>query len=132
MWRRWLIGCVIGVAALPLLHRGPKPPPSDAGVCWIERAPAGFVPLDNVDNLQTCGARLEVVYLRQGRPVRGAYGGIHVSVDASAIEAQASNGPPANLIGAVPRRVLDAEIRRLLAANGESISPPAPAARPRP
>lgn len=119
MWRRLLICCAIGLAAVLLLHRGPKAPPSDIGVCWIERGQAGFVPLDHVDNLETCGARLEVVYLRQGRPVRGAYGGIYVFVDASAITAAAPNGPPARLIEPAMRPVLDADIRRLREANGE-------------
>jgi hypothetical protein len=132
MWRRWLVFGAIGLAGLLLLHKGPKAPPSDAGVCWVERAPAGFVPLDHVDNLETCGARLEVVYLRQGRPVRGAYGGINVSVDASAIVATAPGGPPVRLIEPAPRREIDADIRRLLAANGEATSPPAPGAPPRP
>jgi hypothetical protein len=132
MWRLLLGACVIGLTGLLLLHKGPKPPPSDAGVCWVERGPANFAPLDHVDNLETCGARLEVVYLRQGRPVRGAYGGINVSVDASAIVAAAPNGPPVRLIEPAPRREIDADIRRLLAANGEATSPPAPAGRPPP
>jgi hypothetical protein len=51
--------------------------------------------------------------------VRGAYGGVNVFVDASAIVAAAPNGPPAPLIGPAPRRVVDADIRRLLEANGE-------------
>jgi len=119
MWRRLLIGCVIGLAGLLLLHKGPKAPPSDAGVCWVEQGHAGFVPLDRVDNLETCGARLEVVYLRQGRPVRGAYGGINVFVDASAIVAAAPGGPSARLIEPAMRPVLDADIRRLREANGE-------------
>jgi hypothetical protein len=135
MWWRVMAGCAIGLAGLLLLlHRGPKPPPSDAGVCWVERVPTGFVPLDHVDNLETCGARLEVVYLRQGRPVRGAYGGINVSVDASAIIAMAPNGPAASLIGPIPRRELDAGIRRLMEANGErtatSAAPPSGRAEP--
>jgi hypothetical protein len=132
MWEGALVGCAVGLAGLLFLHQSPKPPPSDAGVCWVERPPAGFVPLDNVDNLETCGARLEVVYLRRGRPVRGAYGGMNVSVDASAIMAAAPNGPPARLIEPAPRREIDADIRRLLAANGETTSPPAPGARPPP
>jgi hypothetical protein len=131
MWPRLLVCCAIGLAGLLLLYRGPKPPPSDAGVCWIDQGRAGFVPLDRVDNLETCGARLEVVYLRQGRPVRGAYGGINVFVDASSIVAAAPNGPRARLIDPAPRRVVDADIRRLLGANGEraagdAVSPPAP------
>jgi hypothetical protein len=59
MWRRVLIGCAIGLAGLALLHRSPRPPPSDVGVCWVERTPSGFVALDHVDNLETCGAPIE-------------------------------------------------------------------------
>ena len=54
MWRPVLVCCVIGLAGLALLHRGAKPPPSDAGVCWVEKGASGFVPLDHVDNLETC------------------------------------------------------------------------------
>jgi hypothetical protein len=89
-------------------------------VCWIEPAAGRFQPLDRVDNLETCGARLEVVRLRRGRPVVGAYGGVYVLVDADAIDAQAPDGPRTRLFDPSTRRALDADIDRLRRANGEA------------
>ena len=96
--------------------------PDDAGICWI--APTGsatFLPLDQgIENLETCGARLEVVFLLRRRPVVGAYRGYYVFVDASGIAAAAPNGPRAPLFEPATRKPLDAQIRRLMAARAEA------------
>lgn len=93
----------------------PPPPPSP---CLIPYAD-GFKVLDYVDNLETCGARLEVLYLEDGRPVRGAYGGIRLAADDQGIWAAAEDGPRQSLMSAVTRQRVDADIRRLIRARDQ-------------
>ncbi len=98
--------------------RGPLPR-FEAGVCWIATTSGAFVPLDHdVANLETCSARLEVVYRRRRQPVTGAYGGVYVYVDASAIDAQAPDGPKVRLIDQTTRAKVDAAIARVIEAEG--------------
>ncbi len=93
-------------------------PPFQAGVCWIDSGGGRYRPLDDgIDNLETCGAHLEVVYLDERRPVVGAFGGMYVLVDGGSIDSQAPNGPRAPLIDPGHRRQVDADIRLLQQAQ---------------
>jgi hypothetical protein len=83
--------------------------------CWVPSGPNQFRVLDWVDNLETCGARLEVLFLRGGKPVSGAYGGVFVYVDADSIEAAADHQPRTTLLAGQTRRDPDAAIRTLIA-----------------
>jgi hypothetical protein len=90
----------------------------DARTCYVASG-EGFSPLDtDIPNLETCAARLEVVYLRHPTPVRGRYGGVFVYVDAADIAAAAPNGPRVRLLDAKSRGAIDADIRQLLKAAG--------------
>jgi hypothetical protein len=62
--------------------------PRDPKVCWRFSTPAGAEPRfdrlsSDVQNLESCAARLEAQYLRTRRPVVGAYQGrfIFVNID---------------------------------------------------
>ena len=132
-----LIGAAVwGVGALSNLGRPPSP--TFAGdVCWIRNDRSGLEPLSQVENLETCGARLEVMYLRGRKPVQGAYGGMILFVDANGIDAAAPNGPRAPLLTQNSRREIDADILKLIALEQEKRQPPpqgvwaAPVAPPR-
>lgn len=89
------------------------------GRCWIRGGDGTLAVLDaSVENLETCGARLAVLHLQQGKPVSGAFGGVDVFVDADAIEAGTPYGNHRILlISAVDRKRLDAAIRQLMAAQ---------------
>ncbi len=110
-----LIGASIwGLGAL--YEMGRPPSPTFAGdTCWIGADRSGLSPLDEVENLETCGARLEVMYLRGHKPVQGAYGGMLIYVDAHGIDAAAPNGPRGPLITQKDRREIDADIVKLIA-----------------
>ena len=94
---------------------GPPPPPAP---CLLS-APTGFVLLDRVDNLESCGARLEAVYLENGVPVTGAYGGIQVFVDGRGVDAVFDHGPRQTLIPPQMRAYVDATLRELMAKRDE-------------
>ncbi|MEI9891023.1 MAG: hypothetical protein WDN45_11050 [Caulobacteraceae bacterium] len=74
-------------------------------------------PLDYVDSLETCGARLEALYLQDGQPAAGAYGGLRVFADAQGIDAASLHGPRKQLVSPFTREVMDYDIRRLLDAR---------------
>jgi len=92
---------------------GPPPPPA---ACLVA-TPDGYRALDYVDNLETCGARLEALYLEHRRPVAGAYGGQRVFADMEGIDAASPHGPRQSLIPAPVRERVDAGIRRLMRAQ---------------
>ena len=119
-----MIGAAVwGVGALSKL--GAPPSPTFArDVCWIRADKAGLAPLDQVENLETCGARLEVIYLRGRKPVQGAYGGMLLFVDASGIDAAAPNGPRSRLLTQNSRREIDADILKLIALQQATREPP--------
>ena len=98
-------------------------PPFQVGVCFIDSGGGRYRPLDDgIENSETCGARLEVVYLDTHRPVVGAYGGMYVMVDRASIDEQAPNGPKAPLIGPRDRRQIDADIRMLQEAQAKDMA----------
>ena len=99
------------------IGRNPGPAP-DPAACLVSSS-AGLKPLDYVDNLETCGARLEALYLRDGRPVTGAFGGLRVFADARGIDAASGRGPRERLVAPATRRVIDADLIRLMRAKGE-------------
>ena len=89
------------------------------GRCWIRGGDGKLTVLDaNVENLETCGARLAVRHIQQGKPVSGAFGGVDVFVDADAIEAGTPyGGHRILLISTADRKRIDVAIRRLMAAQ---------------
>ncbi len=114
LWLALPIGitaCLIGM--IPIFGgKGPAPPTEHE--CWVASGPGQYKVLDWVENLETCGARLEVLFLRSGMPVSGTYGGIGVFVDTHGIEAAAPNEPRTTLLGPETRRQLDAAIQSLI------------------
>lgn len=88
---------------------------ASAQTCWIMNSKNALIPLDyGVQNLETCGARLEVRHLVLKRPVAGAYGGVNIFVDDRAITAAAPNGPEALLFNDADRKKIQVAIHRLL------------------
>ena len=67
-----------------------------------------------MDGLESCGARLEAVYLQNGEPVSGGYNGMRLYADAQGIADAQANGPRQTLIAPWMRHQIDAEIRRLM------------------
>lgn len=85
------------------------------GRCWIRGPGETLTVLDaHVENIETCGARLEVRYLQTGAPVEGLFGGTEVFVNSKAIEAGTPWGHRARLLHQVDRERIDAAIRQLL------------------
>ncbi len=64
-------------------------------------------------NLETCGARLEVVFLGDRHPVQGAYGGFFIVVDNVSIRAGRTQGMMVLLFAPQARKAVD----RLTAAG---------------
>jgi hypothetical protein len=116
------VAAAIGAAflaggGLVLVGRTPPPPPRPEA-CLIA-APSGLMPLDYVNSLETCGARLEAVYLEEHRPVAGAFGGVQVFADAQGIDAAALHGPRHSLISPLNRYRIDLVLVRKMRARGE-------------
>ncbi len=117
-----LSGAILGICHTPQTPFRPWAP-VQGGVCWIVNERGGFAPLDwEVENLQTCAARLEVVYLQRGRTVVGAFQGVYVYIDATMIAQAGRYGRPSQLIGPADRRKIDEDIRLLLEARAREKS----------
>ena len=115
-----LSGAIFGICHNPQTPFRPWAP-VQGGVCWIATEQGRFAPLDwEVENLQTCGARLEVVYLVENRPVVGAFQGVYVYVDRTMIAQAGRYGTPSQLIGPADRRKIDDDIRLLLEARARN------------
>ena len=85
------------------------------GRCWIRGADGKLAIIDaHVENIETCGARLEVRHLQTGAPVAGAFGGTAVFANSKAIEAATPWGHRIRLVSQADRMILDDAIRRLL------------------
>ena len=85
------------------------------GRCWIRGADQTLSLLDaHVDNIETCGARLEVRHLQTKAPVSGVFGGVNVYANAHAIEADTLYGHRTRLVSAADRARIDLAIRSLL------------------
>ncbi len=110
---------LLAVLATALLAGCSRDQPADLGVCYIASGSRQFVPIDrDIANLETCAARLEVMYLRERRPVTGLYGGVYVLIDGSHIDAKAPDGPRTRLLSDESRQHIDADIGLLLADQG--------------
>lgn len=108
-----------GIARRPILGGAPRSAPPSSP-CLIS-GPSGLKPLDDVDSLQNCGVQLEAVYLEEGRPVAGGYGGLRLFVDDRGIDTAQLDGPRERLIAPWMRDEIDAELRRLMRArDGQS------------
>ncbi len=92
----------------------------DAGICWRVRASPGQAPVRevlerDVDNLQTCAARLEAVRMMGGGAVEGAFEGRSIFVsEAEITQSPARNGTRYPVFDAEQRRAVQDAIRRLL------------------
>lgn len=87
--------------------------------CWIRGDDGRLTVLDaNVENLETCGARLLVRYIQGERPVSGSFGGVDVFVDANVMEAATPYGDyRIPLVSMADRKRIEAATRRLLASQ---------------
>lgn len=88
-------------------------------MCWIDKGGGRMAVLDSgLENLETCGARLEAVRLIEGRPVRGAFGGVFVFADDTLIGASPRiDGPHIWLFSPQDRLRIDAAIRQVQRAK---------------
>jgi hypothetical protein len=123
MWiRTTSIVAVLSVTALTLVSAFPSPPRAllEPGLCSTVTTDANgrsvFNPIaEDVENLETCGARLEAVRILTSQPVFGAYQGVYVVVDDRTISVGATlEGPHRQLISRGDRSRIDAAIRELI------------------
>jgi hypothetical protein len=128
MWiRTTAIVAALSVTALTLVSAFPSPQraPLQPGLCSTVTTDASGRAVFNaiahdVDNLETCGARLEAVRILSNQPVFGAYQGVYVVVDEQGIDAQPTiNGPRRELISRGDRRRIDAAIEELIRRRAE-------------
>jgi hypothetical protein len=110
-------GAFFAIGGMHLLGSPPRPAPPPSP-CLVQEA-QGLVLLDRVDNLESCGARLEAVYLESDEPVLGAYGGLRVFADANGIDAASAHGPRATLITPQMRAYVDQTLRELMARRDQ-------------
>lgn len=108
-------------------HRSILPKTS---MCWMTGDKGALAPLRAEENLESCGALLEAVYIREHQPVSGGFGGVGVLVNDSGIYTAAPGGPRVPLIDANARRRIDDDIVRLMVADGERPSGPTIDLRP--
>jgi hypothetical protein len=95
------------------------------GRCWIRGTDHALVLLDAyVENIETCGARLEVRHIQTGVPVTGAFGGTPVFANSNAIEAGTPWGYRTRLVSAADRDRIDTAIRRMLDQQASPASAP--------
>jgi hypothetical protein len=120
LWLAAPVALIVLVMGMIPMFGGMKPPPSVAHECWVASGPDRYRVLDMVDNLETCGARLEFIFLSEGKPAQGLYSGVSVFADARGVDAAPPHGPRTTLLGARTRRDLDAAIRTLVARGPEA------------
>jgi hypothetical protein len=123
------------LAALPVLAltltacNGP-PAPQEAGVCWRAHADAGgkvsFAPLArDVGTLENCAVLLEALRLQGQSEADGAYQGYFLFIGADAMTSALHTGGVRYPIFQPPqRRVIDRDIRRLMAERGGKMPAP--------
>lgn len=78
----------------------PPHAPAAAGVCFRANDKGEFIPLESdIPNVDTCGSRLEGVFLQEHQSILGAYGGMFIWVTDESIRAGSMfDGPRAVLI----------------------------------
>jgi hypothetical protein len=115
----------------PLLAACNGPPaPQEAGVCWrANQATAGqvsFSPLArDVGTLESCAVLLEALRLRGASQANGAYQGYFIFVGADAMTSALHRGGVRYPIFQPPqRKVIDRDIRRLMAERGGQMPAP--------
>jgi hypothetical protein len=112
------ITAVAIVAAFPAAQRAPVEP----GVCsrLSEDGEEFTVVGRDIENLETCGARLEAVRLLTDQPVSGAFQGVYVFADETGIRVGPTlDGPHRELISAADRARIDAAINELIRRRAE-------------
>lgn len=117
--------CVAGLAVLlTACETRPQTHAFDTR-CWIRGADQTLSVLDaDVENIETCGARLEVRYIQTGKPVSGAFGGVNVFANDTAIEADTLYGHRTKLVSAADRARIGVAIRALLDAKTVAAASP--------
>jgi len=140
----WIMGCVGGVAAVGMALAlagcdSPLDAPTNVGYCW--RAVVGadgkpqFTPVSVGDrNLETCGAHLEAVSLREKKPtLTGAFQGQYIFITPLMIQSSMRlKGVRYRLFDAVVRAKIDRRLTWMLEDEGHaskfapSASAPAP------
>jgi hypothetical protein len=110
--------------ALTLAACNGPPAPQEAGVCWrahqLAEGKVSFAPLArDVSNMETCAVLLEALRL-QGQPdANGAYQGYFIFIGDDAMTSALHTGGVRYPIFQPPqRRVIDRDIRRLMAERG--------------
>ena len=134
--RAAFLSAVLAVVATALAVGFPasQRAPVEPGLCWTidgqsEHA-ATFRQLDrNIENAETCGARLEAVRLMQGTDVSGAYQGVYLFADEDGLSiAPSLDGPRRELLSQKDRERVDAAIAELMRERarrqGVTIEPP--------
>lgn len=97
--------------------------PKEAMTCWrmtLREGRAGFAPLSRrTENLESCAATLEVIWLESRRPVQGAYQGRFIFVGPEAVEsAESLEGARWRIFWGAQRERIDKRI--LLARQRQS------------
>jgi hypothetical protein len=136
----WLgvVAVVLGVGAAGWVvwdqNRPRVEAPTEAQVCWRMDMAGGkprFTVLSRrVDNLESCAANLEGMHMDTGGPVRGAYQGRFIFVDADAIQSSPTlDGARWRIFWGPQREALRKKIiaqRRRVAMGLPAVPPPPP------
>jgi len=107
------------------------PAPHEAGVCWrASPTPTGqvsFSPLArDVGTLESCAVLLEALRLQGAAQANGAYQGYFIFVGADAMTSALHSGGVRYPIFQPPqRKVIDRDIRRMMAERGGKMPDPA-------
>jgi hypothetical protein len=103
----------------------------EPGLCWTVDAVSPhapkLAPLErDIENPETCAARLEAIRLMRGGPVLGAYEGVYLFADDRGLDIASSlDGPRRELVAPKDRQRIDAVIgdliRRRVAREGVTV-----------
>lgn len=121
---------LLPVLAVALAACSGPPAPQEAGVCWRAnqdaRGKVSFAPLArDVGTLENCAVLLEALRLRGQSEADGAYQGYFLFVGADAMTSALHTGGVRYPIFQPPqRRVIDRDIRRLMAERGGKMPDP--------
>lgn len=104
--RRSWTSVVSAGALLAACSNGPKAPGGE-GLCWLRAADGSFSQVaSDIANVETCAARLEEVWLKDKKPITGAYGGHLLSLDEDGIWFDL-NGSRVRLLVGAQRKSID-------------------------
>ncbi len=114
------LGLAAAVLSLSACDNSPKAP-TDAGVCWrmstgADGKPAFKIVSDSARNLETCGAHLEAVALRENKAdLTGAYQGQFIFITPEMVQSSSRlDGARYRLFDANIRGKIDQNLRWML------------------